>query len=114
MADRLYQRYRSAPRQPREGGNLSGCPAKRPLPHISRVEPGKIKRLPMDFVFVLFFIIVIALILVSRYSLSDKIERLHREVRRLREELKTTAPPVSAPPSAAPIQPQKEPEPYTP
>ncbi len=43
---------------------------------------------PMEVVFVLFFVIVIALILVSRYSLSDKMDWLEHEVMRLREELK--------------------------
>jgi len=98
----------------------------------------------MDVVFVLLFIIVIVLILVLRYSLSDKMDRLEREIFRLREEMQekgvppapvakeVVRPPVVAPPSAAPremepfrpapsgpvVQPQKKPakaaEPATP
>jgi uncharacterized membrane protein len=92
----------------------------------------------MEFVFVLFFVIVILLILFSRYTLSDKMDRLEREILRLREEVKARAaeaprpvappvqspvqspltppgqPPVTPPPSAAAPQPPKEMEPYRP
>ena len=80
--------------------------------------------LPMEIFIVLLFIIVILLILFSRYSLSDKMDRVEQEVLRLREELKkrdvqAPAPPqmpvTPPPPAAAPkeIEP-KEMEPFRP
>ena len=56
--------------------------------------------LPMEIFIVLLFIIVILLILFSRYSLSDKMDRVEQEVLRLREELRRRN--ESAPAAAAP------------
>jgi len=78
----------------------------------------------MDFVFVLLFIIVIALIIVSRHSLSQKMDRLEKELMRLREELRkreeapvkppaivepTKPPPAGAPAAVVPPAPAKQP-----
>jgi uncharacterized membrane protein len=82
----------------------------------------------MDIVFLLFFILVIALILISRYSLSDKMDRLEQEIIRLREEWRrreeerrkegaVDAPPPVAPPVVPPAAAMREPretEPFRP
>lgn len=68
----------------------------------------------MDIFFVLLFIIVIAVILVMRYSLLDKMDRLEREIVRLREDLRKHEPaasPAALPtaPAASPATPQTTP-----
>src|SRR5580692_2946958 len=89
----------------------------------------------MDFVIVFLLIILIVLILVLWFSLLNKMDRLGREIGRVREELKSRAedvrvgagraepvkpipgPPVGVPPQAAAVRAMPEPretEPFRP